>query len=709
MRNVAGLSTSEAQKSSDLYMKCRYMDEESIKKHGRPCGTVFATGTPVTNSMSELFTMQRYLQHDTLDAKNLLNFDAWASIFGETTTSIELAPEGTGYRARTRFAKFHNLPELMSLIKEFADIQTADMLNLPVPTARYENIIVEPSDLQKEMVQELSKRAADVHAKRVEPRVDNMLRITTDGRKIGLDQRLMNPLLPDYEGSKVNACAENVFSIWNESHSNRLTQLVFCDFSTPNKDGRFNVYDDIRAKLIERGVPEYEIAFIHDADTETKKKELFAKVRQGKVRVLLGSTFKMGAGTNVQDRLIAIHDVDCPWRPADLEQRSGRIIRQGNKNSEVQIYRYATSSTFDSYLWQTVQKKQEFIAQIMSSKSPVRSCEDVDQTALSYAEIKALCAGNPLIAEKMTLDNEVAQLRMLKSEYQSQRYRLEDDLLKRFPEQIISVTERIEGIEKDIAKYAAEKEKCVNIQMNGAGGATASSKFPGIMLGGVFYGEKEPAAKALLESCKGIKGRLTDTPVGEYMGFKMYLRYERFSQQINLLLRGAITYQIDLGTDAHGNFTRINNALDKMPERLADAKSQLENLNKQAEAAKLELAKPFELESELQEKEARLALLNTELNIDGDGGLDVMNDPENRDTPDVDDSGDEPDGDGGGEYEPDYEAVCETPSNYAYSSERIPQAASAKSKPSILDGIRNFDSSIHNGVQGKDKPTELVI
>jgi hypothetical protein len=345
----------------------------------------------------------------------------------------------------------------------------------------------------------------------------------------------------------------------------------------------------------------------------------------------------------------------------------------------------------------------------MSSKSPVRSCEDVDQTALSFAEIKALCAGNPLIAEKMTLDNEVAQLRMLKSEYQSQRYRLEDDLLKRFPEQIISVTERIEGIEKDIAKYAAEKEKCVNIQMNGAGGATASSKFPGITVGGVFYGEKEPAAKALLESCKGVKGRLTDTPVGEYMGFKMYLRYERFSQQINLLLRGAITYQIDLGTDAHGNFTRINNALDKMPERLADAKSQLENLNKQAEAAKLELAKPFEQESELQEKEARLTLLNTELNIDGDGGLDVMNDPENRDTPDVDGSGDEPDSDGGGEYEPDYEAVCETPSNYAYSSESIPQTAPAKSKPSILDGIRNFDSSMHNGVQGKDKPTEHAI
>jgi len=530
--------------------------------------------------MSEMYTMQRYLQYDTLAAKNLTHFDSWASIFGETVTSIELAPEGTGYRARTRFSRFHNLPELMSIFKEVADIQTADMLKLPVPEAKFENIIVEPSDLQKEMVQELSERAALVHARRVEPTVDNMLRITTDGRKIGLDQRLMNPLLPDHEGSKVNACTDKVFEIWNETRSDRLTQLVFSDFSTPNKDGRFNIYDDIRAKLIERGVPDHEIAFIHEADTETKKKELFARVRQGKVRILLGSTFKMGAGTNVQDRLVATHDVDCPWRPADLEQRSGRIIRQGNKNAEVRIFRYATSGTFDSYLWQTVQKKQEFIAQIMSSKSPVRSCEDVDETALSYAEIKALCAGNPLIAENMNLDNEVAKLRMLKAEHKSQHYRLEDDLMKRFPEQITSVTERISGIEKDIAMYAAEKEKSVEIQSGLGGVVSASSKFPGMTVNGVAYTEKEPAAKALLESCKGVKGRLTDVPVGEYMGFKMSLRYESFGQQINLLLRGAMTYQIELGTDALGNITRLNNALDKLPERLDGAKSQFENFNK---------------------------------------------------------------------------------------------------------------------------------
>ncbi|MDR1061103.1 MAG: DEAD/DEAH box helicase family protein, partial [Clostridiales bacterium] len=421
MRNVAGLSNTEAAKSSDLFMKCRHMDEESAKKHGRPCGTIFATGTPITNSMSEMYTMQRYLQFDALAAKGLSHFDCWASIFGETQTSIELAPEGTGYRARTRFARFHNLPELMAMFKETADIQTADMLRLPVPKAKFENVIVEPSDIQKEMVAGLSERAAKVHRREVDAHIDNMLRITTDGRKIGLDQRLMNPLLPDEPGSKANACAGRVFGIWSETRASRLTQLVFCDFSTPNKDGRFNVYSDIRGKLAARGIPESEMAFIHDADTETKKKELFARVRQGKIRVLFGSTFKMGAGTNVQDRLVAIHDADCPWRPADLAQRAGRIVRQGNRNAEVRIFRYATSGTFDSYLWQSVQKKQEFIAQIMSSKSPVRSCDDVDETALSYAEIKALCAGNPRIAEKMSLDNEVARLRLLKSEHRSQR------------------------------------------------------------------------------------------------------------------------------------------------------------------------------------------------------------------------------------------------------------------------------------------------
>jgi hypothetical protein len=433
--------------------------------------------------------------------------------------------------------------------------------------------------------------------------------------------------LPDFEGSKVNACTDKVFEIWQDISKDRLTQLVFCDFSTPNKDGRFNVYDDIRAKLVARGIPEHEIAFIHDADTETKKKELFAKVRQGKVRVLFGSTFKMGSGTNVQDRLVAIHDADCPWRPADLAQRAGRIVRQGNRNSEVQIFRYATSGTFDSYLWQTVQKKQEFIAQIMSSKSPVRSCDDVDETALSYAEIKALCAGNPLIAEKMQLDNDVAKLRMLKSEYKSQHYRLEDNLIKTYPQQIKAVTERIAGIEKDIAAYAAEKEKCTQVTMTG-GAASVETKFPGMTINGVTHTEKEPAAKALLEACKGIKGRETELPVGEFMGFKLSLSYASFGQTINLMMRGAMTYQVELGTDAFGNIQRITNALDKLPERLEGQKDQLANYEKQVAAAKEELAKPFTMEEELQAKESRLALLNADLNIDGDGDMDVLNDPE---------------------------------------------------------------------------------
>ena len=677
MRNVAGLSATEAQKSSDLFMKCRYMDELTDNK-----GVIFATGTPISNSMTEMYTMQRYLQYDTLVAKNLTHFDCWASIFGETQTSIELAPEGTGYRARTRFAKFHNLPELMCIFKEVADIQTADMLNLPVPKALYENIIVEPSELQKEMVVELSERASAVHAHVVDARVDNMLKITTDGRKIGLDQRLMNPLLPDFDGSKVNACTENVYRIWDETKADRLTQLVFCDFSTPNKDGRFNVYDDMKAKLLNNGVPEHEIAFIHDADTETRKKELFAKVRQGKVRILFGSTFKMGSGTNVQDRLVAIHDADCPWRPADLEQRAGRIVRQGNKNAEVQIFRYATSGTFDSYLWQTVESKQKFIAQIMSSKSPVRSCEDVDETALSYAEIKALCAGNPLIAEKMNLDVEVAKLRMLKADHQSQHYRLEDELLKRYPEQITAATERIAGIEKDIAMYAEQNEKSTAIQESISGNtATVTAKFPGMTVNGVEYKEKEPAAKALLESCKGVTDK-KELTIGKYMGFDMSLQFDSFNRVINIMLRGTMTYQTDLGTDAHGNITRINNVLNELPKRLDGAKSQLTNLYSQQEAAKLELEKPFALADELAEKEARLALLNADLNIDGNGGFDVMNDADNR--------------------EDDNPEKIETEIDDEDEDEYIPQAVSAKSvKPSFLDDIRSFNSnknqSIPNG------------
>jgi len=533
-----------------------------------------------------------------------------------------------------------------------------------VPDAKFENIIVEPSDIQKEMVQELSERAAAVHAKLVEPNIDNMLKITSDGRKIGLDQRLMNPLLPDFEGSKVNACTENVYHIWEETKEKRLTQLIFCDFSTPNKDGRFNIYNDIRDKLLNNGIPEHEIAFIHDADTETKKKELFAKVRQGRVRILFGSTFKMGAGTNVQDRLIAIHDADCPWRPADLEQRAGRIIRQGNQNSEVQIFRYATSGTFDSYLWQTVESKQKFISQIMSSKSPVRSCEDVDETALSYAEIKALCAGNPLIAEKMNLDVEVAKLRMLKADHQSQHYRLEDELLRGYPEKITSCKERIAGIEKDIELYKSQNEKLTDIQESMTGNTTSvTAKFPGMIVNGVEYKEKEPAAKALLETCKGVRDR-TEINIGEYMGFKMTLQYESFGNLFKLHLRGNMTYQLDLGTDAFGNITRINNVLNELPKRLKTAQSQLETLLSQQEAAKSELEKPFTLAAELAEKETRLALLNAELNIDGDGGFDVMNDEDNRE-------------------EPETESEQENVADYQNEFDK-------KVKPSFLDEIRNF-------------------
>ncbi|MCL2516945.1 MAG: SNF2-related protein [Oscillospiraceae bacterium] len=684
MRNVAGLSTSEAQKSSDLFMKCRYMDELTGNK-----GVVFATGTPISNSMTEMYTMQRYLQFDTLAEKGLTHFDSWASIFGETQTSIELAPEGTGYRARTRFALFHNLPELMYMFKEVADIQTADMLNLPVPEAKYENVIVQPSERQKEMVQELSKRAALVHSGRVDAKIDNMLKITTDGRKIGLDQRLINPLLSDFEGSKVNACTDNVYRIWDETKDGKLTQLVFCDFSTPNKNGRFNVYDDVKTKLLERGVPEHEIAFIHDADTETRKKELFAKVRQGSVRILFGSTFKMGSGTNVQDRLIAIHDADCPWRPADLEQRAGRIVRQGNKNEEVQIYRYATNGTFDSYLWQTVEKKQKFIAQIMTSKSPVRSCEDVDETALSYAEIKALCAGNPLIAEKMNLDVEVAKLRMLKSEHQSQHYRLEDNLMKYYPQQITAVRERISGIEKDIIMYNEQNEKFTDARPSLDGTAsTAAAKFAGMTVNGVEYMEKEPAAKALLEACKGVTEK-KDLPVGKYMGFDMSLQFDGFHKTFSVLLRGNMSYTTELGTDAFGNITRINNTLADLPKKLSGAKSQLDALYQQQEAAKQELEKPFALADELAEKEARLALLNSDLNIDGDGGFDVLND----------DSWD----DGAEEYElPD-------PDDEEPDDEYERQTASAKSaKPSLLEGLRSFNPERQSPVSGKKSP-ELDI
>jgi len=529
-----------------------------------------------------------------------------------------------------------------------------------------------------------------------------MLKITTDGRKIGLDQRLINPLLPDFEGSKVNACADKVFDVWNDTATDRLTQLLFCDFSTPNKDGRFNIYDDIRTKLIAKGIPEHEIAFIHDANTENQKKELFAKVRQGKVRVLFGSTFKLGAGTNIQDRLIAIHDADCPWRPADLAQRAGRIVRQGNMNPEVSIFRYATNGTFDSYLWQTVEKKQQFIAQIMTAKSPVRSCEDCDETALSYAEIKALCAGNPLIAEKMQLDNDVAKLRMLKSEYKNQHYRLEDALLTHYPQKIVATTARIDGIELDIAMYAAEKEKCAEVVMVD-GATSASAKFPGMTINGVLYDEKEPAAKALVDACKGIVGKSEEVPVGEYMGFKLSLSYATFGKQIKLSLRGAISYQIDLSTDTFGNMTRINNALNSLPQTLRSEKESLADIQKQQAAAALELEKPFAQEDEFAGKEARLALLNAELNIDGDGGMDVINDTDERKN----------EIDGADEHKPtmvdDADEEYDDAVQRYYEREPARAAVYAKAKPSILEGLHGFSDNKRTDAPSKDKPAERGI
>ena len=633
MRNVAGLSTSEAQKSTDMFLKCRYMDELT---GGR--GVIFATGTPVSNSMTEMYTMQRYLQYDTLKRQNMTHFDAWASTFGETTTAIELAPEGTGYRARTRFAKFFNLPELMSMFKEVADIKTADQLNLPTPTPHYETVVVQPSEIQKSMVQSLSERAGKVHSGSVDPRVDNMLKITSDGRKLGLDQRLINPLLPDDPGSKVNACINNVYRIWEEGAADRLTQLVFCDISTPKGSDRsisrekedpvipadddlpplddllqtsndvpesdFSVYEDIRDKLITRGVPKEEIAFIHDANTEVKKKELFAKVRAGQVRVLIGSTAKMGAGTNCQDRLIALHDLDCPWRPGDLEQRSGRIVRQGNMNPDVQIYRYATEGTFDSYLWQTVENKQKFISQIMSSKSPVRSCEDIDEAALSYAEIKALCAGDPAIKEKMDLDVDVARLRLMKADHQSQQYRLEDRLLKYFPQEIERNQGYLRGFEQDQAMIDAHP--------------LPEKEFVGMTVSGQRFTEAKDAGEAILAACKAVKNE-SNHPIGDYRGFSMSVMYNPLTTQYQLTLKGAMSHQVELGTDPRGNITRIDNALAGIPKRIQFVQDKLNDLNQQMAAARAELGKPFPQENELRTKSARLAELDAKLNLDHHG------------------------------------------------------------------------------------------
>ena len=675
MRNVAGLSTTDAQKSSDMLLKCRYIDEITDSK-----GVVFATGTPVSNSMTELYTMMRYLQHDDIRRKGLAHFDCWASTFGETQTAIELAPEGTGYRARTRFAKFFNLPELMTLFKEVADIKTSDQLNLPTPTPIYHNEVAQPTEIQKEMVQELSERAARVHAQLVDPSTDNMLKITSDGRKLGLDQRIINPDLPDDPNSKVNMCVNNIAKIYEDGKADKLTQLVFCDLSTPktapaqraaktaggNLDSPemnalerlidsenpdepgFTVYDDIREKLVARGIPREEIAFIHEANTEARKKELFAKVRSGQVRVLMGSTFKMGAGMNVQDRLVALHDLDCPWRPGDLEQRSGRIIRQGNMNPEVHIYRYVTESTFDAYLWQTVENKQKFISQIMTSKSPVRSCEDVDETALSYAEIKALCAGDDRIKEKMDLDVDVARLKLMKANHQSQQFRLEDNLLKAFPEQIRQNESFIEGFTADLKTLSEHPHP--------------KDGFAGMEVKGDLLTDKDNAGAAILEAFKDAKG-MEPVPIGSYRGFAMSLTVEDFGRDFVLTLKGKMNHRVTLGKDARGNLTRIENALNAIPERMQAVQDKLSNLREQVETAKAELGKPFPQEEELRMKSARLAELNAELNIDDRTPMEQM-------------------------------------------AEDAPSAEIAKAKPSVLEKLKAPIPQAHSEAKTKHRETD---
>ena len=598
MRNVAGLSTSEAQKSSDMFGKCRYLDEIT---GGR--GVIFATGTPLSNSMTEMYTLMRYLQYNTLQQKGLTHFDAWASTFGETTTAIELAPEGTGYRARTRFAKFFNLPELMAMFKEAADIKTSDQLHLPVPDAKFETVVVKPSEIQQDMVQALSERAAEVHSGSVDPSVDNMLKITSDGRKIGLDQRLMNSALPDDPNSKLNACVNNVLRIWNDTKEQKLTQLIFCDMSTPKGDGSFNVYDDIRTKLLNAGVPEQEIEFIHNADTENKKAELFSKVRSGQVRVLLGSTAKMGAGTNVQTLLVAVHHLDVGWRPSDMTQRNGRIIRQGNQNKQVYVYNYVTEGTFDGYLWQTLESKQKFISQIMTSKSPMRSCDDIDEQALSYAEIKALCAGDPRIREKMDLDVQVAKLKVLRGDFQNQKYRLEDKLLKTFPEEIQKQKTRIAALQQDSQTAAAHPQDKEN--------------FCGMTIKGMVYDDKKAAGERLLLARQEMPNA-DMMLLGTYRGFELNIRFDSFKNEHQAVLRAELSYPVSLGDDARGNITRLDNAIDNFADRIADAENALQNLEQQKQAAEVEVAKPFAQEEELAEKSARLAELNALLNIDRD-------------------------------------------------------------------------------------------
>ena len=604
MRNVAGIAQTEAQKSSDMFAKCQYLDEITGGK-----GVTFATGTPISNSMTELYTNMRYLQYGTLQKLGLGHFDAWAASFGETQTAIELAPEGTGYRAKTRFAKFFNLPELIALFKESADIQTPDMLKLPVPEAEYENVVLKPSEFQKDMVASLAERAEAVRDRQVQPYEDNMLKITNDGRKLALDQRLLNDMLPDEENSKAATCVEKAYEIWENTKEQKSAQLIFCDLSTPKGDGTFNVYEDIKNKLMEKGVPEQEIAFIHDANTELRKAELFAKVRSGQVRFLLGSTAKMGAGTNVQDRLIALHHLDVPWRPSDIEQQEGRILRQGNQNDKVKIFRYVTEGTFDSYSWQLIENKQKFIGQIMTSKSPVRSCEDVDEAALSYAEVKALATGNPYIKEKMDLDIQVSKLKLMKANHTSQKYRLEDNITQHYPHQIAIFKERIEGFTADMEKYAKNKPE-------------DKEQFF-MQVGGKPYTDKKEAGTAIIAMCKEIKGINASVDVGEYLGFKLNVTFDSFNNKFVMNVKGAMSHTMEVGSDPLGNITRINNVLEAMPVQLEEAQTKLSNVEHQLETAKAEVDKPFPQEAELSEKLDRLTALNALLNM-AEKGNDVI-------------------------------------------------------------------------------------
>ncbi|MDE7242853.1 MAG: hypothetical protein K2O18_02600, partial [Oscillospiraceae bacterium] len=652
MRNVAGLSTTDAQKSSDMFAKCRYLDEIT---HGR--GIIFATGTPISNSMTEMFSIQRYLQYDRLQEMGMTHFDSWASRFGETVTALELAPEGTGYRARTRFAKFFNLPELMNIFKEVADIKTADQLHLPTPKVEYHNIASKPTMIQEAMVKDLSERASEVHAGNVDPKTDNMLKITSDGRKLGLDQRIIDPMLPDEPGTKVNSCVENILKVWRDGDDQKLTQIVFCDISTPQAtpskrsakgdkldnptlhmlentitlepERPFTIYEDIRQKLIAGGMAPEQVAFIHDAKTDVQKKELFAKVRSGQVRVLIGSTQKMGAGTNIQDKLIALHDLDCPWRPRDLTQRKGRIERRGNTNEKVHVFRYVTESTFDAYLWQTVENKQKFISQIMTSKSPARTCEDVDETALSFAEIKSLCAGDPRIKERMELDVEVSKLKIMKSAHQSKQFQMQDQLLKYFPEQIAQYQGFIKGLETDMKTLAQHphplvpKEKKVPNKAEQPEAAASEESaapvamvqgFAGMTVQGQTFTEKEEAGKALVAAVQVVTAA-EPVEIGSYRGFTVSTEIRGFQREI--VLKGEMTHRTLTGTDPIGILTRLDNTLNKMPERLAAVQAQLQNLIDQREAAKIEAGKPFPREEELKEKSARLAKLDMLLNMDG--------------------------------------------------------------------------------------------